>query len=97
MDIYTKVVSPTARTLAPQNNHIRPQVILIHKSLRSSDKVILPESVFNEIMREFANPPNPIILKSTLFSKMTNQNRLNFIVMFYGVFALHTITKKKLD
>lgn len=37
--------------------------LVIDKSLGSSDKIILPELVINEIMREFANPPNPIIFE----------------------------------
>lgn len=37
--------------------------LVIDKSLGSSDKVIFPENVINEIMREFVNPPNPIIFE----------------------------------
>mmetsp|Transcript_35591 Transcript_35591/g.58310 ORF Transcript_35591/g.58310 Transcript_35591/m.58310 type:complete len:407 (-) Transcript_35591:230-1450(-) len=45
--------------------------VVIDKDLGSSDKVILPESAINEIMREFSNPPNPIIFEihSVIYDK----------------------------
>ena len=55
--------------LGPRNKPGRLKTItfglklVIDKTLGSSDKIILPETVINEIMREFSNPPNPIIFE----------------------------------
>mmetsp|Transcript_73373 Transcript_73373/g.116936 ORF Transcript_73373/g.116936 Transcript_73373/m.116936 type:complete len:691 (+) Transcript_73373:29-2101(+) len=59
----------TSSYLGPRNKPQRLKTItfglnlVIDKTLGASDKIILPEMVINEIMREFTNPPNPIIFE----------------------------------